>query len=66
MAVYLAVGLPVEGYILLETTDVIVDIFKTLLNVTGDMSVASVVDRITKARRRDRQDPLAAVSEMVA
>lgn len=45
MAAYLAAGLPIEGYVLLEATDAIADIFKTVLNVTGDMSVATVLDR---------------------
>jgi len=48
MAIYTAMGLPLEGYVLMETTDVIVDVFKTLLNVTGNMSVASVVERLTQ------------------
>ena len=49
MAAYLVLGLPLEGYILLGATDPIVDIFKTVLNVTGDMSVAAVLDRRSKA-----------------
>ncbi|MBC8085911.1 MAG: cation:dicarboxylase symporter family transporter [Phycisphaerae bacterium] len=47
MAAYLAVGLPIEGVVLLEAADVVADIFKTLLNVTGDMSVATVLARIS-------------------
>lgn len=66
MAVYLAVGIPIEGYVLLEATDVIVDIFKTLLNVTGDMSVASVVERMTRRQRVVRDDPLAVIPDMAA
>lgn len=42
---YLAVGIPIEGYLLLKTVDSIPDILKTLLNVTGDMSVAAILDR---------------------
>jgi Na+/H+-dicarboxylate symporter len=41
--VYLAVGLPVEGLGILIAIDAIPDIFKTLLNVTGDMSVVTVL-----------------------
>jgi proton glutamate symport protein len=49
MAAYLAVGLPIEGVILLEAVDVIADVFKTLLNVTGDMSVAVILNRFAAA-----------------
>ncbi len=42
---YLAAGLPIEGIVLLEAVDVIPDIFKTILNVTGDMSVAAILSR---------------------
>jgi Na+/H+-dicarboxylate symporter len=43
--VYMAVGLPVEGLGILIAIDAIPDIFKTLLNVTADMSVATVLSR---------------------
>jgi proton glutamate symport protein len=56
LAAYVAIGLPIEGYVLLETTDAIVDVFKTLLNVTGDMSVASVVERLTPRDPMSRTD----------
>jgi Na+/H+-dicarboxylate symporter len=42
---YLAVGIPIEGYLLLKTVDSIPDILKTLINVTGDMSVATIINR---------------------
>jgi proton glutamate symport protein len=42
---YLAVGLPIEGIILAEAVETIPDIFKTVLNVTGDMSAATVLSR---------------------
>jgi proton glutamate symport protein len=42
---YLAAGIPIEGYLLLKTVDSIPDIFKTLINVTGDMSVATILNR---------------------
>lgn len=53
---YLAAGVPIEGVIILEAVETIPDIFKTLLNVTGDMSVATILSR----RRRDRQAAVAA------
>lgn len=42
---YLAVGIPIEGYLLLKTVDTIPDIFKTVINVTGDMSVTTILNR---------------------
>jgi Na+/H+-dicarboxylate symporter len=42
---YLAAGLPIEGIIVLEATTTIPDIFKTLLNVTADMSAAAILAR---------------------
>jgi proton glutamate symport protein len=43
LPVYLAAGVPIEGVIILEAVETIPDIFKTLLNVTGDMSVATIL-----------------------
>ena len=40
---YLAAGVPIEGILVLEAIESIPDIFKTLLNVTGDMSVATLL-----------------------
>jgi proton glutamate symport protein len=51
LPVYLAAGVPIEGVIILEAVETIPDIFKTLLNVTGDMSVATILTR----RRRYAQ-----------
>jgi Na+/H+-dicarboxylate symporter len=42
---FLAAGVPVEGVIVLEAIESIPDIFKTLLNVTGDMSAATLLTR---------------------
>jgi Na+/H+-dicarboxylate symporter len=42
---YLAAGLPLEAVIVFEATTTIPDIFKTLLNVTGDMSAAAMLSR---------------------
>jgi Na+/H+-dicarboxylate symporter len=42
---YLAAGMPIEGVVILEAADTIPDVVKTLLNVTGDMSVATILDR---------------------
>lgn len=42
---YLAAGVPIEGIVILEAADAIPDIFKTLLNVTGDMTAAVLLTR---------------------
>ncbi len=42
---YLAAGLPLEGIVIMEAVDLIPDIFKTLLNVTGDMSAVTILSR---------------------
>ena len=44
---YVAAGIPIQGYLLVEAAESIPDIFKTLLNVTGNMSAASIVNRVT-------------------
>jgi Na+/H+-dicarboxylate symporter len=45
---YLAAGLPADAVIVLEATSVAQDMFKTLLNVTGDMSVAAILSRSSR------------------
>lgn len=45
---YLAAGLPIEAIIVLEATTTIPDIFKTLVNVTGDMSAATMLSRSSR------------------
>jgi Na+/H+-dicarboxylate symporter len=42
---YLAAGIPLEGVMLLSAVDAIPDIFKTVLNVTADLSVAAIAAR---------------------
>jgi Na+/H+-dicarboxylate symporter len=46
---YVAAGLPIEGIIIAEAVETIPDIFKTVLNVTGDMSAASILARRSRA-----------------
>jgi len=41
----IAMGLPVEGAVLLDAANTIPDIFMTILNVTADMSVATILAR---------------------
>jgi Na+/H+-dicarboxylate symporter len=45
---YVAAGIPIEGVVILEAVDAIPDIFKTVLNVTGDMSVATILSRSSR------------------
>ena len=42
---YIAAGVPIEAVIVVEAVEAIPDIFKTLLNVTGDMSAATLLTR---------------------
>jgi len=42
---YLAAGVPIEGVVLLDAVETIPDIFKTLTNVTGDMSAVAILSR---------------------
>ena len=46
---YLAAGVPVEGVMILEAVETIPDIFKTLANVTGQMSAATLLSRSSRA-----------------
>jgi Na+/H+-dicarboxylate symporter len=43
--IYASLGIPVEGIVILNAVDAIPDIFKTVLNVTADMAVTTVVAR---------------------
>lgn len=47
---FLAIGIPMEGVLLLAAVDIIPDVFKTVLNVTGDMSATAVVARLVGSR----------------
>jgi proton glutamate symport protein len=42
---YMAAGVPIEGILVIEAVEAIPDVFKTLLNVTGDMSAATILTR---------------------
>ncbi len=44
---YMALGIPIEGVIILRAVDTIPDIFKTLVNVTGDMTAAVLLARFS-------------------
>jgi Na+/H+-dicarboxylate symporter len=61
---YLAAGIPVEGVLILNAVDTIPDIFKTILNVTADMSAATVLSG--PERRRLAAAPPAAPAATVS
>jgi proton glutamate symport protein len=42
---FVAAGVPVEGVLILDAVETIPDIFKTITNVTADMSAAAIVTR---------------------
>ena len=42
---FLAIGLPVEGIGILIAVDAIPDVFSTVLNVTGDLAAAAIIQR---------------------
>jgi proton glutamate symport protein len=56
---FASVRLPVEGLGILMAVDLIPDTFKTISNVTGDMSVAAILSRGSGGRGVEQQ-PLAA------
>jgi Na+/H+-dicarboxylate symporter len=57
---YLAVGIPIEAVLILDAVDAIPDIFKTLLNVTGDMTAAAIVSRLAGKSASTALTPLPA------
>jgi len=46
---YVAAGIPIEGVLVVEAVESIPDIFKTVLNVTGQMSATTVLTRSERA-----------------
>lgn len=52
---YIAAGVPIEGILVLEAIESIPDIFKTLLNVTGDMSVATLLTRSDRLQTQETE-----------
>ncbi len=47
----MSTGIPIEALVMLKVADAIPDIFKTVLNVTADMSVATIVERFSGAEK---------------
>jgi Na+/H+-dicarboxylate symporter len=46
---YAAAGIPIEGLVLVVAVDTVPDIAKTLINVTGHMTVATITSRTRKS-----------------
>jgi Na+/H+-dicarboxylate symporter len=61
---YLAAGIPLEGVLMLNAVDTIPDIFKTLTNVTADMSAATILSR--RERRAAAASSLGATASPAA
>jgi Na+/H+-dicarboxylate symporter len=40
---FVAAGIPIQGPLVLDALDAIPDLFKTLLNVTADLSAATIL-----------------------
>jgi len=60
---YIAAGIPIEAVIVLEAVEAIPDIFKTLLNVTGDMTAATLLTRSERAQSQLTDVDSATVAE---
>lgn len=60
---YLAAGIPLEAYVLFRAVESIPDIFKTVLNVTGDMSVAVIANRWHGQSFKQAEEGLFATAE---
>lgn len=56
LGAYLAAGLPAEGILLLDATDSITDIFKTVTNVTGNLASATIATRFAGSMRGSRSN----------
>jgi proton glutamate symport protein len=47
LPLYVAAGAPIEGVVILATIEPILDVFKTVTNVTADLSATAIVTRVT-------------------
>jgi Na+/H+-dicarboxylate symporter len=55
LPLYIAAGIPVEAVVLFKVADAVPDIFKTVLNVTADMTVATIVARFMSEKSPARE-----------
>ena len=56
LPLFLAAGVPIEGVVILDAVDAVPDIFKTITNVTADMSAATIVTRGVRSAAPDRTE----------
>jgi Na+/H+-dicarboxylate symporter len=47
---YLAAGIPLEAVVFVDAVEAIPDVFQTVLNVTGNLSAATILSRSTRAK----------------
>lgn len=67
LPVFLAMGIPIEGYLLLHAVEALPDIFKTVLNVTANLTVATLVARFLGLRAvTPRGDAAGVIETLVA
>ena len=48
MPLFLAAGIPLEGYLFMKAVDIVPDMFKTMVNVTEDVALAATTATITE------------------
>ena len=66
LPLYLAAGVPLEGILIFEAVDSAADVLKTVLNVTGDMTAASIVARFSPDAAVAAAEPAAAGEQIAA
>ena len=60
---YIAAGVPIEAIIVIEAVESIPDIFKTLLNVTGHMTAATLLTRSHRSQTQVTEVDSSTVAE---
>jgi Na+/H+-dicarboxylate symporter len=63
---YIAAGVPIEAIIVVEAVESIPDIFKTLLNVTGDMSAATLLTRSDRSQTQESEVESSTATEVAS
>lgn len=63
---YLAAGIPAQGVVLLGALNSIPDVFETIINVTGDMTAATIVSRFRGRRAVAAEEPGLRAAEVQA
>jgi Na+/H+-dicarboxylate symporter len=66
LPLYVAAGIPPEAVVIFEAVDALPDMFKTVANVTANLTVAAVVARFVPASRPAVADPRMAAERAAA